>query len=165
MKSFKVMALAFITLFLSSNIYAQGNQAAGSKLLSGYYDVKNALIEGSSAGVKAKAKDFLAAVNAFPGGQLTGNDKAVWTKYIDKLQFDGRHISESDNIVHQREHFVSLSQNFYEVVKELKLNATPVYKDYCPMKKAYWLSETAVIKNPYFGSQMPGCGEVKETIK
>jgi hypothetical protein len=33
------------------------------------------------------------------------------------------------------------------------------------MKKATWLSSSKTIKNPYFGSAMPTCGKVTETIQ
>jgi hypothetical protein len=43
-----------------------------------------------------------------------------------------------------------------------------LYKDFCPMannnKGAYWLSEVKDIKNPYFGSKMLKCGNVREQI-
>lgn len=40
-----------------------------------------------------------------------------------------------------------------------------VYYQYCPMKKAYWLSMEKEIKNPYYGSSMLTCGKVIETKK
>jgi hypothetical protein len=52
----------------------------------------------------------------------------------------------------------------FEVVKGLKLNTAVVYRQYCPMKKSYWLSESPAIENPYYGNQMLTCGEVKETL-
>jgi hypothetical protein len=33
------------------------------------------------------------------------------------------------------------------------------------MKKMYWLSSEAAIKNPYYGKMMLTCGSVTETIK
>jgi len=33
------------------------------------------------------------------------------------------------------------------------------------MKKAYWLSSEAAIKNPYFGNAMLACGKITETLK
>ena len=50
------------------------------------------------------------------------------------------------------------------VAKAVKLTDAPVYKAYCPMKKAYWLSAEKEIKNPYYGSAMLSCGSVMETI-
>jgi Cu(I)/Ag(I) efflux system membrane fusion protein len=38
---------------------------------------------------------------------------------------------------------------------------------FCPMafgnKGAYWLQTEKKIRNPYFGTKMLGCGEIKET--
>jgi len=78
--------------------------------------------------------------------------------------FDARHISSVNAVDHQREHFASLSNNMYELLKALKSNTATLYEQYCPMKKAYWLSESQQIKNPYFGSQMPTCGKVTATL-
>jgi hypothetical protein len=52
----------------------------------------------------------------------------------------------------------------FELVKGLMLHTTTLYEQYCPMKKATWLSETAAIKNPYYGSQMLTCGKTTETL-
>jgi hypothetical protein len=35
---------------------------------------------------------------------------------------------------------------------------------YCPMKKANWLQHGQIIANPYLGTTMPTCGEVKNTL-
>jgi len=48
----------------------------------------------------------------------------------------------------------------YEYKEDLKL-----YLSFCPMalgQGAYWVSDSNQIKNPYFGSEMLECGEVKE---
>jgi Cu(I)/Ag(I) efflux system membrane fusion protein len=56
----------------------------------------------------------------------------------------------------------------YMLVKEAKLANAGVYHQYCPMafndKGAYWLSNEAEIKNPYFGKKMLECGEVKDSL-
>ncbi|RYF87461.1 MAG: DUF3347 domain-containing protein, partial [Chitinophagaceae bacterium] len=46
----------------------------------------------------------------------------------------------------------------------LKLSSQPIYLQYCPMKKASWLSSEKQIRNPYYGSSMLTCGEVTETF-
>jgi hypothetical protein len=36
---------------------------------------------------------------------------------------------------------------------------------YCPMKKAYWLSDVSAIKNPYYNDKMmTTCGRVAATL-
>jgi hypothetical protein len=165
MKKLQILIGAMIAIFSISSVNAQTITPKKDAVLIAYYDVKNALISGDGAATSAKAKDLLAAINAFPADQLSTADKTNWTKYTAKLQFDARHIAENSNIAHQREHFASLSENMFATVKALKLNTATVYRAYCPMKKNYWLSEAAAIKNPYYGNEMLTCGEVKQTLQ
>ena len=163
MKKIQILIGAMIAIFTISSVNAQSN-APKDAVLNAYYGVKNSLISGDGAATSAKAKDLLAAINGFPADQLSAADKTNWTKYAAKLQFDARHITENSNIAHQREHFATLSENMFAATKALKLNTATVYRDYCPMKKTYWLSEAAAIKNPYYGNEMLTCGEVKQTL-
>lgn len=163
MKKFQIITCAIIALLFTIQVKAQSNTSKDA-ILSAYFDVKNALVSGNATTAGTKAKELLAALTSFTASQLTAADKGTWLKYTDKLQYDARHISENSDLAHQREHFGSLSQNMYAVTKSIKLNTAPVYHDYCPMKKLYWLSEYAAIKNPYYGNQMLTCGEVKDTL-
>jgi len=162
MKIIKTIVLSLGLLLVFVQVKAQ--TAAVNNVLTAYYGVKNALIAGNAATTDDKAQELLTALNNVKADQLSANDKSVWQKYADKLQFDARHISESNDIAHQREHFASLSKNMFEVVKSLKVNTATVYEQYCPMKKTTWLSETATIKNPYFGNHMLSCGKTTETL-
>jgi hypothetical protein len=40
----------------------------------------------------------------------------------------------------------------------------PLAVAWCPMKKAHWLQIGSDISNPYFGTQMPDCGEIQRTL-
>jgi hypothetical protein len=166
MKTLKYLFASLILFITFNSAYAQGSVAgvAVNKVLTSYYGVKNALTADNNSDAKSKAKELLAAVIAVPSDKLNADQHKIWITYIDKLQFDSRHISESGAIEHQREHFTSLSKNLYAVLKAMKLNSTVVYEQYCPMKKATWLSETATIKNPYYGKKMPECGRTTETL-
>jgi len=96
-------------------------------------------------------------LNTVLGGYLN-------VKLQDKLAYDARHISESIDINHQREHFTSLSANMITLAKRAQLSLEAVYEDYCPMKKSYWLSSDTAIQNPYYGKTMPGCGKITTTL-
>ena len=68
-----------------------------------------------------------------------------------------------------RENFSQISSLFYrELSASAKNMKKPVYRFFCPMafnnKGAYWLQADKQTQNPYFGSVMPKCGELKETI-
>ncbi|ASU34128.1 DUF3347 domain-containing protein [Mucilaginibacter xinganensis] len=165
MKILKKLAL-MLSLALAS-VYTNALPAPNTsvdKIVNAYLSVKNALVSGDGNVVKIKAKDLLAALSAKPEAGLTPEQQKVLAKYQEKLIFDSRHMSETADIEHQREHFANLSKNMFEVLKGAKLNTATIYEQYCPMKKAYWLSESNQIKNPYYGDKMLTCGKVTETL-
>ncbi|WP_183565193.1 DUF3347 domain-containing protein [Mucilaginibacter sp. SP1R1] len=166
MKTLKTFFILLTVLVSYSTVKAQDKTAgtAINNVLNAYLDVKNALTTDNNTATKNKAHDLLTAITAVPMDKLTPEQHKLWMTYSEKLEFDSRHISQSDAIDHQREHFTSLSKNLYAVVKGLKLNTNTVYEQYCPMKKATWLSETNAIKNPYYGKQMLTCGKTTETL-
>jgi hypothetical protein len=136
-----------------------------SQVLSLYYNVKDALVNSDASAAASKAGELLKAITAIETKSLSAAEQKAFAPLQDKLAFDARHISESKAIEHQREHFTNLSANIYTLAKSVKLSDKPVYRDYCPMKKSYWLSSDAAIKNPYYGQMMLTCGKVTETIK
>ncbi|ARS38265.1 hypothetical protein CA265_00610 [Sphingobacteriaceae bacterium GW460-11-11-14-LB5] len=156
-KLFKLFTINVIALMVAGSVSAQEKAAAVSPLQA-YYDVKDALI-GSNAGLAGTKATVL--INAIKASEKTNASKAL----RDKILFDAEHIAESKDIEHQRDHFTSLSTDFYALVKAIKLNDKPVYYAYCPMKKSYWLSEGEAIKNPYYGNKMLTCGKVAEVLK
>ena len=100
---------------------------------------------------------------------LTAEQKKTYENIASDAKEHAEHIDKSeDKIDHQREHFATLSNDVYDLVKAMGGGQT-LYQDYCPMynnnKGATWLSETKEISNPYLGAKMPTCGSVKETIK
>ena len=133
------------------------------KITSAYFGLKNALATGSGAAAENSARTLMEALSA--PDKLGADQQKVFNTYAEKLKFDTRHISETTDIAHQREHFESLSKNLYEVLKGIKMNTAAIYMQYCPMKKAYWLSESAVIKNPYYSDKsMATCGKTTATL-
>ena len=166
MKTLKsiILSLTLLVVFIQAKAQDNTPNNAVNNVFTAYLGVKNALTADNGNAAKSQAKVLLAAINTVPVDKFTAEQKAIWASYTDKIEFDSRHISESDAIDHQREHFASLSKNLFLVIKGLKLNTSVIYEQYCPMKKATWLSETAAIKNPYFGKQMPTCGKTTETI-
>ena len=154
---FKLWTISVLVLIVAGSVSAQ-EKAAAVNPLQAYYEVKEALISSnaSAAGTKATA-----LINAIKANEKTNTSKVL----RDKILFDAEHIAESKDIEHQRDHFTSLSTDFYALVKAVKLNDKPVYYAYCPMKKSYWLSEGEAIKNPYYGNKMLTCGKVAEVLK
>ncbi|MGZ8561574.1 MAG: DUF3347 domain-containing protein [Flavisolibacter sp.] len=126
-------------------------------LISSYYNIKNALVAGDASSAATNAGLFLRTAN-------TIDFKVISEGNIHILSKDAGRISELKDLAKQREVFAALSSNMATIAKTLKLTGEPVYVQYCPMKKASWLSAEKEINNPYYGSAMLTCGEVKETL-
>lgn len=163
MKTVQSIFIALVLIATAINVKAQ--TTAENNVVTAYLDLKNALVADDGAGAEAKAKILNTQIAAVQVKDLPVAQQATWKSYVDKLSFDSRHISETDKIDHQREHFASLSKNIYAVIKASKANSTDLYLQYCPMKKANWLSDKNAIENPYYGKSMLDCGGVKETLK
>lgn len=159
------LLVALIATVFSQSLFAQDTKSPFNTLLSSYYDIKNDLIKSNSADAATHSGEFLKAISTIDMKALPAADMTAFMPLQEKLAFDARHISESKDIAHQREHFAGFSANFFKLAKAVKLTDQAVYYAYCPMKKSYWLSAEAAIKNPYYGSQMLTCGKVAETLK
>ena len=161
------LIVAFFTTATIQPSFAQDSSKANqlSTLLNTYYGIKNALVNSDATVAATKAGELLKAINGINMKALSEADMKVFMPLQDKLAFDAKHISENNGIEEQREHFSSLSNNIFKLAKAVKLSSATVYQQYCPMKKMYWLSSEATIKNPYYGKMMLTCGKVTETLK
>ncbi|CAC9974012.1 DUF3347 domain-containing protein [Flavobacterium panici] len=165
-----------ITLLFSANtiqsntikVTETGIEIANSSQLQSVYDayftVKDALIKSDAKSTSAKAKDLLNAITAIKMDKLKTDEHTAWMKVVKKLTADAKSISTTTDLKKQRETFKSLSKNTYTLIKVSK-STDVVYKQYCPMADADWLSKEKAVKNPYYGSSMLTCGNVVETIK
>lgn len=140
-------------------------QTSLNKMLVSYYAVKNALISDDGKTANAQAGELVKILAVVPMAKMTEEQHKIFMGLSDKIKFDAEHINETMNVKHQRDYFNDLSNNIFALVKGLKANVNPVYQQYCPMKKAYWLSDNAAVKNPYYGKAMLTCGKVTETLK
>jgi copper chaperone CopZ len=133
-----------------------------------YFTLKDALVKTDGYLASTNAKKLLLSINAIDMAKLSNEEHTVWMKVMKDLTFDTEHIEETKDAGHQREHFITLSDNMYQLMK-ISEQATTTYYQHCPManggKGANWLSKETEIKNPYYGSKMMSCGKVIETIK
>ena len=132
-----------------------------------YFAVKDALVKTDGNLAATKAASLLNSINSVKMESLTKEEHVEWMKVMKDLVFDAEHISETKDAGHQRDHFTSLSKNMYSVMKVSKQD-TPTYYQFCPMankgKGANWLSKENIVKIPYYGTKMLGCGKVVETL-
>ena len=157
MNKFFLNTIIVIIAFTQSS-FAQDSTAINStELLHSYFGVKNALVSGDASTASLQAVEFVKS--------LRKRDIIISDDLYNGLLKDANLISESKNIGDQREYLATFSINMYTVVKSIKPGSNPVYYAYCPMRKAYWLSDQSPIRNPYYGNAMLTCGSVTEVIK
>jgi membrane fusion protein, copper/silver efflux system len=130
-----------------------------SNIMQVYLDMKDALVQSNSklAAQKAKALQNAFAKSGLPAPVL----KTLRTPLQD--------IAASSGLDKQRAAFAVFNTAFYPVARQAKLGTKTIYYQHCPMfnhnKGAYWLSADKEIRNPYYGDEMPDCGENKGIVK
>lgn len=153
-KIFLVIAVLAITS--SQNLFSQDTLSKqATQLLDSYYQLKDNLVKGNAKAAATTASELINAVNKI--GKVNDIIKGNLLK-------EATTISQTEELKLQRERFAILSDNMIELAKTTKLSTDPVYQQYCPMKKASWLSNEKGIKNPYYGNAMLTCGTVKATF-
>lgn len=163
MKKTLLIVALFGAAFLQKS-FGQDHTKNLLNLLQTYYGIKNALVSGNASLASQKASAFVKGLDDVDVLELSVDEGKTFVAYHKKLSDDAREIAKSKGIKDQREHFAGFSANMYSLSKAVKLTTEPIYYDYCPMKKANWLTNEKAIKNPYYGSSMLTCGKVVETI-
>lgn len=129
-----------------------------------YFAISDALVKTNAATASAKASELLNAIMVLKIETFKAADQAALTNVLPSIKADAKGISETKDIIKQREKFKGLSKNMHEIIAYYSSHE-PLYYQYCPMQDANWLSKEKAIKNPYYGSQMLSCGSTVETIK
>jgi len=134
-----------------------------------YINLKDALVKEDSKSTSISATSLLNNLSKVDMKLLADNmAHNRWMSLEKEIKSSATSISKTSDIKAQRDHFKYLSSHFINVVQVFGVNEK-VYVEFCPMgdnnKGAYWLSKEEKVINPYFGSAMLTCGEVKQVIE
>ena len=157
MKSIFLFLAFFAASFMQNSFGQDTAKSKSSALLTSYYSLKDALVSSNANTAAASATEFVKAINSL-------DTTIVKEESRNALLKDAIVISQTKDLNVQRVKFATLSANMFVLGKTVKLSADPIYQQYCPMKKASWLSDVKAIKNPYYGNAMLTCGSIKETL-
>lgn len=150
-----VKTLLFLTLILTGintvNAQQRGLNFAVTTVFKDYLEIKNALIVNNAGLAQNKAGKLIWDLNTVPTKDMSNVQHSAWFDYLSKIQSTVREISESNSLSYQRKYFSVLSDALYVALKTLKLNSFTVYKQYSARNDSYWLNDSRVIKNPYYG--------------
>lgn len=133
-----------------------------------YFLVKDALVKTDAGTSSAKSAEMAKSIKAVDMAKLSTEEHHVWMTVLKDLTANAEKMATIKDVAKQREAFVLLSKNMYELAKVSKRDES-VYYQHCPMynsgKGANWLSKEETVKNPYYGSKMLTCGSTVETVK
>ncbi|KAA2223382.1 DUF3347 domain-containing protein [Chryseobacterium sediminis] len=135
------------------------------QIVESYLPLKNALTKDDSKTASSEAKKLYSVLKKQDVSKLSPEVKDI----LESAAENAEHISEkSDDIAHQREHLLSLSNDITDLIKEKGTDGLKLYQDFCPMynngKGGTWISESEEIVNPYEGQKMINCGSIKKVF-
>lgn len=138
-------------------------------VLSNYLKFKDALVEDDFSSAKklnSKMNDQIKGINK---SQYNSEVGKIWESFQKELLKSTNTMASAKDIQEMRNNFDELSETMIGMVKSFQLTNKELYVLHCPMannnKGADWLSVSSQVKNPFYGSAMLTCGELKETIQ
>jgi len=134
-----------------------------------YRAIHAALVDDDADAAARAAKEMADALGKVDMALLDGTAHAAWMRVVPGINKALADAQAAEDLAGIRRAFEPLSVGFAEAVKLFGVDpASPVYKLLCPMafdgEGGEWLQDDRETRNPYYGSQMPKCGDVIETI-
>ncbi|MGV3502519.1 MAG: DUF3347 domain-containing protein [Adhaeribacter sp.] len=132
-------------------------------------DLKEAFVAADAAKVKTAAAATQGALAGTDAALLKGDaPRKVWLDFQQTLEQALAQMSACNDVQAQRQSFARFSEALYKSLKTFGTGGTEVYYQHCPMALNHtggsWLSNSKLIRNPYFGNSMLRCGATKETL-
>ena len=152
--------ISTLLLVLAVEVSTHGQETGVQPLLNKYIQLKDALVESNAQLAAAHGKTLSETISLVDATRLQVNERKEFMAEKNLLLKMALKISKTNDIEQQRTAFTELSVSLWKVVVAAEGVNGQVFYQYCPMKKAYWLSTEAVIKNPYYGAKMLSCGKV-----
>ncbi|MBN2134498.1 MAG: efflux RND transporter periplasmic adaptor subunit [Acidobacteria bacterium] len=154
----------------SQTMHQSGHENPGktNKIISGnlnlileeYFTIQQELTNDNLKGTKASAEKLVSILKQI---KQHGSDT------LQKLIKNSADISKAQDITVARDKFYNLSQLLIDLVEKYKPSGKkPIVLMFCPMARnnagAYWLQDNKDLRNPYYGSEMLKCGEMKKIL-
>ncbi len=149
-------------------------------VMKNYLALKDAFVEADTQAVKANAKDFIEALNAIDTVELKKDTASIYNTVIytlSDLKLNAESILQQHDIKEMRRDFSSLTDMMYpSLFQAIRYEGPTLYLQNCPMAfddsiAANWISNSAIIVNPYLGKKHPEykatmlhCGELKDSV-
>jgi Cu(I)/Ag(I) efflux system membrane fusion protein len=142
-------------------------QKAIVKALEPYIKLKDALVASDDAQAATHAQNVFKTWQTVSKEPADDEEKGQWQALKARIINAASSTVKSSGLENRRASFEQLSDALIALLDRYGVSGTSFYKQYCPMafndKGSYWISTERAIRNPYFGSAMLSCGEVRGT--
>jgi Cu(I)/Ag(I) efflux system membrane fusion protein len=152
---------------ISNNPVSGDFTAALVKFIDGYLAVADALAGDDLKGAKTGFENLKNLASSVKAGE--GEQYEAWRSSLKEIDTALKHSRHAAEIADARSIFEKLSRQIITLEKHyLGNDGIDHFIAFCPMafnnNGAYWVQKTENIHNPYFGSKMLKCGEIKEKL-
>ncbi|MEC5129542.1 efflux RND transporter periplasmic adaptor subunit [Verrucomicrobiales bacterium BCK34] len=138
------------------------------KVLRAYFNLQGALAGDDLDKAKSAAKEGISQLSGMPVKTLPESSVEIWDEVAGRMKSSFQMIAETESIESTRAEFQKLTTISDELVRRFGTAHLPVYEHYCPMAfddtGGTWLQPDENLLNPYFGSSMLNCGEVRDQL-
>lgn len=142
-------------------------QAALLRAVEPYLSLKDALVASDDPGARAAAEELAKTWENVAFSPSESAEAAMWTQLRDQMHAAAQATAQAADLATRRSAFQTLSNAAIALLDRYGVAGGVLYKQYCPMadsnRGAYWISKESQIRNPYYGSSMLSCGEVRGT--
>lgn len=141
-------------------------------LLTSYYTLKESLIASDSVKAAAAAATLKNASDSLKveeiKGDSTGMIKETARSYMGTLSTTAQVLVGAKTLEDQRRQFATIADAMWTITRTVQYSGEKVYWQHCPMafnnEGAYWMSNEAGIRNPFFGNKMLTCGSTEDSL-
>lgn len=157
-------------IVILDQVYQPANETKAEleKVIDAYLQVKNALVKDDELATDKAVELMSEEVAAVVPTKLEGKGLEAWKNHQSLYEAKLKEMHHIKGLENKRSYFSHLSEIMYCTIKSFGLKQGNLFAIFCPMafdgKGAYWISDSKVIQNPYLGTKMPTCGEVKEKL-
>ena len=156
-----------IPLTVGANDSLTGNIGG---MLQAYYNMKDAFIKSDTTLVNKEARVFTDKIMKIETNDIKGDAAIVELagQLKQTLAAETTHLVAAKELEAKRKVFQVVSDQLFDFLRSIGYQGSKVYQQFCPMafdnNGAAWLSNSTEIVNPYFGSKMLHCGDVRDSI-
>ncbi|MBN2415350.1 efflux RND transporter periplasmic adaptor subunit [bacterium] len=135
-----------------------------------YLKMQKALVGTALQDARAAAGSLREAVVHVRSEGLAAEDAAAWNEIQGKVLGHTQRADNWPDIAAAREAFRSISDAVITMEERFGHGGTKdLYKAFCPMafdnSGAFWIQDSTAVSNPYYGSMMLRCGEIRNTYE